>query len=235
MLKRLILSLLAFGFAVTAHAMGVEDDPLLAMVKLDKLEVHDNSDGPNPWSWKADAWLGRDLHKLWLKTEGEYHDGDTEEMELQLLYSRAITPFWDLQLGARRDFKPEPERDWLVVGVNGLAPFLFEVDAALFIGEGERLAARLDAEYEYMFTQRLVLIPEMEANLYSKDDAQRGTGNGLSDLTLGLRLAYEVRREFAPYIGYSWSALYGDTADYAEAAGIDRRSGAWVAGFKGWF
>ncbi|MGM0595210.1 MAG: copper resistance protein B [Pseudomonadota bacterium] len=235
MLNRIVLPMLALGFSATVHAMGVEDDPLLAMVKLDKLEVHENSDGPNPWSWKADAWVGRDLHKLWLKTEGEYHDGETEEMELQLLYSRAITPFWDLQLGARRDFKPEPERDWLAIGVNGLAPYLFEVDAALFFGEDSRAAARLDAEYEYLFSQRLVLIPELEANLYSKADEELGIGKGLADLTLGLRLAYEVRREFAPYIGYSWTGLYGDTADYAEAVGSDTSEGAWVAGIKAWF
>lgn len=232
MLKQLLP--LALCASSTAFAAGMEDDPLLTMVKLDKLEVHETDDG-NPWAWKADAWIGRDLHKLWLKTEGEYHDGETEEAELQLLYSRAITPFWDLQLGARRDFKPEPERDWLAIGVNGLAPYMFEVDAALFFGEDERMAARLDAEYEYMFTQRLVLIPEMEANLYSKADEELGIGSGLADLTLGLRLAYEVRREFAPYVGYTWTGLYGDTADYAEAAGGDSRSDAWVAGIKAWF
>jgi copper resistance protein B len=232
MLKRLLL--LALCVPAVAIAAGMEDDPLLAMVKIDKLEVHETDDG-NPWELKADAWIGKDLHKLWLKTEGEVHEGETEEAELQLLYSRAISPFWDLQVGARRDFKPEPERDWLAIGINGLAPYLFEVDAALFFGEEGRSAARLDAEYEYMFTQRLVLIPELEANLYGKEDEELGIGSGLSDLTLGLRLGYEIRREFAPYIGYTWSGLYGDTADYAEAAGADTQSRAWVAGIKLWF
>lgn len=232
MIKRMIPLALCLPTAV--FAAGMEDDPLLAMVKIDKLEVHDTDDG-NPWELKADAWIGKDLNKLWIKTEGEYHDGETEEAELQLLYSRAISPFWDLQVGVRRDFKPEPERDWFALGINGLAPYMFEVDAALFYGEDQRVAARLDAEYEYLITQRLELIPELEANIYSKDDEELGIGSGLSDLTLGLRLAYVLRREFTPYVGYSWTGLYGDTADYAEAAGEDTSSGAWVAGIKAWF
>lgn len=234
MLKRLLALPLTLCVCTTGFAAGMDDDPLLSMVKIDKLEVHENKNG-NPWALKADAWLGRDLNKLWIKAEGEYHDGETEEAELQLLYSRAITPFWDLQLGARRDFRPEPQRDWFALGINGLAPYLFEVDAALFFGEEQRFAARLDAEYEYLITQRLILIPELEANLYSKEDEELGIGRGLSDLTLGLRLAYVIRREFEPYVGYSWTGLYGDTADYAEAADEDTSSGAWVAGFKAWF
>lgn len=232
MLKRLLP--LALFLPTASFAAGMNDDPLLAMVKIDKLEVHETDDG-NPWAWKADAWVGKDLNKLWFKTEGEYHDGETEEAEVQLLYSRAISPFWDLQVGGRRDIKPEPERDWLAIGVNGLAPYLFEVDAALFFGEEERIAARLDAEYEYMFSQRLELVPELEANLYSKADEELGIGSGLADLTLGLRLGYQVRREFAPYVGVTWTGLYGDTADYAEAAGGDTSSSAWVAGIKAWF
>lgn len=233
MLKQHLL-LLMLCASTTAFAAGMEDDPLLAMVKIDKLEVHETEDG-NPWALKADAWIGKDLHKFWLKTEGEIHEGETEEAELQLLYSRAITPFWDLQVGARRDFKPEPERDWLAIGVNGLAPYLFEVDTALFIGKEGRSAFRLDAEYEYLITQRLELIPELEANLYGNDDEELGIGKGLSDLTLGLRLGYVIRREFIPYIGYTWSGLYGDTANYTESAGEDTQSRAWVAGFKAWF
>lgn len=232
MIKQLLVLTLCLPAAV--FAAGMEDDPLLTMVKIDKLEVQDTNDG-NPVALKADAWLGKDLNKLWIKAEGDYNDGQTEEAELQLLYSRAITPFWDLQVGARHDYKPEPERDWLAIGINGLAPYMFEVDTVLFFGKDNRAAARLDAEYEYLFTQRLVLIPEMEANLYSKKDEALGIGSGLSDLTLGLRLAYEFRREFAPYVGYTWTGLYGDTADYAKSAGADTRSGAWVAGFKAWF
>jgi copper resistance protein B len=233
MMKRLLLPV-ALGFSTTALAMGMEDDPLIGMLKIDQLEVRDTEAG-NATAWKADAWLGKDLRKLWLKTEGEYLDGETEEAELQLLYSQAVSPYWDVQAGWRRDLRPTPTRDWLALGIMGLAPYLFEVDAALFVGEEGRGAARLDAEYEYLFSQRLVLTPELEANLYSKADPERGIGAGLSDLSLGLRLRYEIRREFAPYIGVHWTGLYGDTADYAEAAGGDSSEAVWVAGIRAWF
>ena len=233
MMKQLILPVL-LGFSGATLAMGMEDDPLIGMVKIDQLEVRDTDTG-NVTAWKADAWLGRDLNKLWLKTEGEYFEGETEEAELQLLYSRALSPFWDVQAGWRRDLRPTPTRDWLALGIMGLAPYLFETDLALFIGEGGRSAARLDAEYEYLLSQRLVLTPEVEMNLYSKDDPELGIGAGLSDVSLGLRLRYEIRREFAPYIGIHWIGLYGDTANYTKTAGGDTSELMWVAGFRAWF
>jgi len=103
-------------------------------------------------------------------------------------------------MGVRHDFKLEPKREWLAVGMNGIAPYMFKVDAALFVGKQGRSAMRLDAEYEYLFTQRLILVPELEANLYSKEDTELDVDKGLADLTLGLRLAYEIRREFTPYL-----------------------------------
>ncbi len=234
MKKRLLLPALLMGFSGTAFAMGIDDDPLLAMLKLDQLEIRDTDTG-NSTAWKADAWAGYDLNKLWLKTEGEYHDGETEEAELQLLYSRAISSFWDAQIGVRRDLRPAPSRDWAVLGIKGLAPYLFELDLTLFVGEQGRSAARLDAEYEYLITQRLILSPEAEVNLYGENDPETGLGAGLSDVTLGLRLRYEIRREFAPYLGIQWSGLYGKTADFAKAAGGDRSEAVGVAGIRAWF
>lgn len=232
MFKRMAVVMM-MGLPLISHAAGSNDDPTLAMLKVDQLEVRDTGD-ENPRVWNAQAWIGRDLNKVWLKTEGEVLNGETEEAEVQLLYSHAISPFWDVQFGVRRDIKPEPERNWAALGFKGLAPYLFDVDASLFVADEGRAAVRFDVEYEYMFTQRLVLIPEMELNLYNKDDREHGIGSGLSDLTLGVRLAYEIRREFAPYIGYTWTGLYGDTADYADAAGGDTSTGAWVAGLKFW-
>lgn len=233
MMKRLLLPL-PLCFSSTLFAVGMEDDPLLAMLMIEQLEVRDTDEG-NVTAWNAEAWLGKDLQKLWLKTEGEYHDGETEEAELQLLYSQALSSFWNSQIGWRRDLRPKPTRDWLALGIKGLAPYMFDVDLALFIGEEGRSSARLDAEYEYLFTQRLILSPEVEANLYGKDDPELGIGAGLSDVTLGLRLRYEIRREFAPYVGVQWSGLYGDTADFAEAAGGDTSESMWVAGIRAWF
>ena len=191
----------------------MQDDPILSKFNLELLEVHD-ADGSNPVTWEAEAWVGKDINKLWFKTEGERVNGETEEFELQALYSRAIDPYWDFQVGLRRDFKPE-SRNWAVAGFKGLAPYYFETDAALFIGESGRTALRLQSEYELMLTQKLVLAPEIELNLYGKDDPEVGIGSGLSDGSLGLRLRYEFTRQFAPYVGVEYSSKFGKTADFA--------------------
>jgi len=217
-----------------AAAAGMEDDPLLTKLMIDQLEWR-GGDDPDPLVLEAEAWIGRDLNKLWLKSDLEYVDDDTEEAELQLLYSRAVAPFWDLQLGWRRDIRPNPIRDWFAMGFKGVAPYWFEVDAAVFLGESGRSAARLDAEYELLFTQRLILTPELTLNLHGKDDPDTATGSGLSDLQLGLRLRYEIRPEFAPYIGLNWIRLFGGTADYARAEGADATDLQVVFGLRAWF
>ena len=213
---------------------GMEDDPILTKVFIDQLELR-ASDGDDPWVLDAQGWIGKDLHKIWLKTEVERVDGETEEAEVQALYSRAIAPYWDFQVGWRHDIRPNPSRDWLAVGVEGLAPYWFEVDAAAFIGEDEQIGARVEAEYEWMFTQRWVLSPELEVNLHSKNDEETGTGSGLSDLELGLRLRYEIRREFAPYIGVNWTKKFGNTADFARDEGEDTSDVQFVIGVRAWF
>lgn len=210
----LILSLVCLKPAFA----DMEADPLLSKIMIDKLEIREADDG-NPLAWDAEAWLGKDLNKLWLKTEGELLKGETEEAELQLLYSRAISPYWDLQLGWRGD----TDRNWAAIGIKGLAPYLFEVDASLFIGQSGRTAARLNAEYEILFTQRLILSPEIEMNFYGKDDPELGIESGLSDISTGLRLRYEIRREFAPYIGVNWLKQYmtdGDIQDTQLVIGV---------------
>ena len=233
MIKKTIAALMAIGLSTIASAGGA-DDPLLYMVMIDKLEVR-NTDGPNPLVLDADAWIGYDLNKIWFKTEVEHVDGKTEEAEVQFLYSRAIAPFWDFQAGWRRDIKPKPNRDWLSLGFKGLAPYLFEVDARLFVGESGRVGARLEAEYEYLFTQRLILSPEIEMSVHSKDDEEVGIGSGLSDMELGLRLRYEVRREFAPYIGVNWTKKFGQTADFARDEGEETSDVQFVVGIRSWF
>jgi copper resistance protein B len=221
---------------VSVHlaAAGMGDDPLLIKVMVDKLEWRDAA-GDDPLVWDADAWVGKDRDKLWLKTEGEYLDGKTQEAEVQALYSRAFAPYWDLQAGWRHDFEPQPERDWFAFALKGLAPYWFEVDATLFAGGNGQLAARLDAEYELLFTQRLILAPEIELNLHGKDDPRTGVGSGVSDLDLGLRLRYEIRREFAPYIGVNWSKKFGKTADFAEEEGETTDDVQFVLGVRAWF
>jgi len=227
----LIAISLSPGFS---SAGGMDDDPLLTMLVVEQLEIR-ATEGEDPLVWEAEGWIGKDLDKLWIKTEGEYVDDRVEEAELQMLYSRAVAPFWDLQLGWRHDIRPTPKRDWLAFGLKGLAPYYFDIDAALFVGDTGRTAARLQAEYELMLTQKLVLIPEIELNLYGKNDSETGTGAGLSDLEAGVRLRYELRREFAPYLGLNWTRLYGKTADFARDEGEDVDDIQLVFGVSFWF
>jgi len=226
----LFLTFNSMNFALA----GGKDDPVLGTVLIDQLEVRDGGEN-NPLVLGGQGWIGRDLQKLWFKAEVERADGETEEAELQALYSQAIAPFWDVQVGLRQDFQPTPSRSWAVIGLQGLAPYSFEVDAALFVDDSNHTAFRLEAEYELLFTQRLILSPEIEVNLYGQNDADLGIGSGLSDVEAGLRLRYEIRREFAPYIGVNWSKSFGNSADFARSKGEKTNDVQWVIGVRAWF
>lgn len=211
-----------------------KDDPLLVMGKLDQFEVR-STEGEDPLVLEGQAWFGYDLNKLWLKADVEREDDESEGVEIQALYSHAISAFWDVQAGLRKDFIPTPDRTWGVIGIQGLAPYKFEVDAALFVGESGRSAARFEAEYELLFTQRLILTPEIEVNAYGQNDVDTGNGSGLADVELGLRLRYEVRREIAPYVGVNWEKKYGNTADFTELQGGEVEDTQFVVGVRAWF
>lgn len=234
-----IKKLLATGALIAALPTSptvlasAEDDPLLFMVNIDQLEKRNGDE--NPVVLEAQAWAGYDLHKLWVKTEVERVEDKYEEVEWQFLYSRAISPFWNLELGLRNNSIPRPERNWSVIGLHGLAPYYFEIDTALFIGESGRSALRFEAEYELMLTQRWVIIPELELNFFGKTDEETETGSGLANSELGLRLAYEFRREFAPYIGVNWEKKYGKTADFAEEDDESTDDTQFVIGVHLWF
>lgn len=227
-----LLASLTSTVSISAVAGG-KDDPLLTMVLVDEFEIRDADD--QPLVLEGQGWVGKDLQKLWLKTEFERVDGNTEEAELQALYSRSVARYWDFQLGLRKDFKPTPDRSWAVIGWQGLAPYFFEIDTALFVGESGRTALRLEAEYELLFTQRLILTPDIEINFYGHNDEDLGVGSGLSDVQAGLRLRYEIRREFAPYIGVKWFRKYGNTADFARSGGEDIDDTQLVIGIRAWF
>jgi len=233
MLKQLggiIFSVALFNNAYAAMA----DDPILTKVMINQLEVR-HTNGPDPVVWDAQLWVGQDLNKFWLKTEGEYVDDELEEAEVQALYSRAIAPYWDLQIGWRHDFRPKPNRDWLVLAIEGLAPYFFEVNAAVFVGESGQISASIEAEYEIMLTQQWVLSPEVEIAAFTKNDEELEVGSGLSGMDLGLRLRYEITREFAPYIGVNWTKKFGQTASYAREHDEDTSDVQVVAGIRVWF
>ena len=232
--RRLLVTGLLVATVCDARAMGIEDDPLLFTVFAEQLEWRAQG-GDSGFAWDVDAWLGYDVNKAWLKTEGETEDGSTEKAEAQLLYSRAIAPFWDLQAGWRREFQPGPDRDWLALGVQGLAPYHFHVDASVFIGTSGRTAARLEAEYDLRLTQRWILAPNLELDAHGEDDRERGIGSGLSSGELGFRLRYEIRRRIAPYAGIHWERKFGNTADFAREDGESTSGWRWVLGVRAWF
>lgn len=233
-MKTKILSvLLGCVLSTSLYAMG-EDDPLITKVMIDQLEKR-ITDGEDPLVLEATVWIGKDLNKLVIKADVEQVNGETEELELQALYSRAIAPFWDFQIGVRQDQKPTPSREWLAIGFQGLAPYWFEIDTTLFIGDKDQVGLRFSAEYEWMLTQRWVLSPEVEFNFHSKSEQVRGIGAGLTDSQVGLRLRYEIRREFAPYIGINWNKKYGDTASFAKIDGEKASDAQFVVGIRSWF
>ena len=183
----------------------------------------------------AEGWVGGDYHKLWFKSEGDMARGHTEEAEIQALYARAIAPFWNLQMGVRHDIQPSPSRTFAVLGIEGLAPLWFEVDAASFVSTDGDVSFRLEAEYDLLLTQRLILQPRIETNLAIQDAHKWGIGEGMNDIDLGLRLRYEIRREFAPYIGVSWQRKIGETATLARDEGENLDAVSFVTGLRLWF
>jgi copper resistance protein B len=205
-------------------------------VLIDSIEASfgDSADG---YSWGAQGWTGGDINRFWWKTEGEGEiNGTLHEAEVQALYSRAIAPFWDVQAGVRQDFRPDgDDTTHLTVGVQGVAPYWFEMSAAAFLSTEGDLTARAEAEYDQRITQKWILQPAIEVALSASDIPELEIGSGLTSVTAGLRLRYEIRKEFAPYVGVEWTRSLGDTADYAKARGQDPEDTRFVVGIKAWF
>jgi copper resistance protein B len=194
--------------------MDMHDDASQAMLLLDQLEYANGYGGNGP-VWDAEAWYGNDSDKLWLRSEGEGSRGRIDEGDLEAFWNHPVSAFWSTQLGLRHDLGLGPQRNWAAFGLEGLAPYWVELEATAYASESGRLAARLRAEYSLRFTQRWILQPEFEANLYSKDDPAQRIGSGISNAQLGLRLRYEITRQFAPYLGVVWTRHFGATADFA--------------------
>jgi copper resistance protein B len=217
-----------------AAQMQMDDRKTVGKVLFDQLEWRDTSGG-NAAVWEAQAWYGGDYNKVWFKSEGERTRGTTQDARAELLWDRIFSRWWSVQAGVREDFGQGPPRTWAAFGVEGLAPYWFAVEATAYVGEQGRTAARVKTDYDLLFTQRLILQPELEANLYGKNDQARGVGAGLSDVQVALRLRYEIRREVAPYVGVAWLRRFGNSADFARAAGDDPSELQWVAGLRVWF
>lgn len=231
---------LLFDPAVMAAArkqlLAENGDVRTTAVLIDTLEASFD-DGEEGYSWNAQGWTGGDINRFWWKTEGEgAFDGKLHDAEVQALYSRAVAPFWDVQTGVRQDFRPDgDDTTHLTLGVQGVAPYWFEMSAAAFLSTEGDLTARAEAEYDQRLTQKWILQPAIEITLSASDIPELEMGSGLTSVTAGLRLRYEIRKEFAPYVGVEWSRSFGDTADYAKARGDDVEATRFVVGIKTWF
>lgn len=206
-----------------------------SLILADRFELHSGS-GEEIYLWDVQGWYGSDINKVWLKSEGDGAMGDDlGSAELQVLYSRAIAPFFDLQAGVRHDVRPDPERSHVVLGLQGLLPYVFEIDAAAFLSNKGDLTGRVEGELDLQINQRLILEPRVELNVAAQEIPELRIGSGVGSIEAGLRLRYEIRREIAPYTGIEWERKFGDTGDFARAAGEDRDGWRVIVGVKSWF
>lgn len=206
-----------------------------SQLMIDRLEYRAQK-GHDGYHWEGEGWIGGDINRLAIKSEGEGTVGGAfENAEVQALYSRAIDPWWNIVGGVRQDFRPQPQRTYATIGIEGLAPYWFEVEGQLFLSHKGDAHLRLEGSYDQRITQRLILQPAVEVNLAAQDVPEIGVGSGLSDIELGLRLRYEIAREFAPYVGVNWERKFGDTARFARAEGDGASATSLVMGIRFWF
>ena len=203
-------------------------------IQIDRAEVQ-VQEGATAYLWDVQGYSGGPTSRFWFKSEGEGDFGDRiEDAEVQALWSRAVGPYWDAQIGVRQDLAG-PDTTHAVVGIQGLAPYMFEIDAALFVSTRGDVTARIEAELDQRITRRLIIQPRAEISLSAQDIPRLGIGAGMDSAEIGLRLRYEIVREFAPYIGIEqgWRLVNG--ADFARAAGEDSRTTRLIAGIRFWF
>ena len=212
----------------------VHDDGVHWFALLNRLETWDADEG-DAFAWEGSGWIGTDLDRVWIRSEGESIDGSIESADVEVFYGRAIARWWDAVVGIRHDFGEDPSQTFAAVGVMGLAPYMFEVSATAYLGESGQFGANVEAEYDTLFTNRLILQSLVEADVWGKDDPRRGVGSGLSKIEVGFRLRYEFTRQFAPYIGVVRERVFGGTADLRRAQGGDIDDTRVVVGLRTWF
>ena len=214
----------------------MDDAPFLAHVLFDQLEERTGA-GNTRFRWDGEGWLGSDFNRLWLKSEGFADSASVRDGDHEALYDHPIPRlrYFDGQIGVRADLDSGPHRVWAAVGMEGLAPWFFEFAPTFYIRDDGHLAGRIVGSYDLLLTQRFILQPEAEFNLYSKDDPARRVGSGFSDLDAGLRLRYEFRRKFAPYLGWAYHGTYGNSALYTRQAHESTEASQFVFGLRLWY
>ncbi|MFA5941953.1 MAG: copper resistance protein B [Sinimarinibacterium sp.] len=225
----------ADGYEYTGMAGWEETDRVVfGKVLIDELEFLSGNEGEG-YAWSAQANYGNDADKLWLRSQGLKVPGELDPTTSgEAMWWRPYTAFWGTLLGLRQDFGPG-SHTYAAAGVEGLAPYWFEIQATAYVGEDGRLSARFRGSYDLRITNRLILTPGLEANAYSRQENERNLGVGLGNVEAGLRLRYELHRKFAPYAGYVWERSLAGTADRRRAEGdpvIERR---FVAGLRLWW
>lgn len=222
-------------YAVPGPRLVMADEHRFASLHMDKLERRFTHKGEDSTAYGLQAWYGGTYDRLVLKAEGKIEGGKLEESRTELLWSHAISAYWDAQLGARLDAGEGPNRQWLAFGVQGLAPYWFELEATGYVGPSGRTALRLEASYELLLSQDITLEPSIEIQFFGKNDPARQIGSGLAEASAGLRLRYEFTPRFAPYVGVERSASFGRTADYIREDGGRAQQTRFVAGLRFWF
>jgi copper resistance protein B len=242
-------ALVAFASAAAAQTPAAKDEPTLSMEPTPPVmdrgifahaifnELEGRFNGSNTeFRWDGQGWVGTDYDKLWIKSEGTLQsNGTLDDGQQQFLYSRAVTTYFDLQGGLRSDIDSRPTRNWAAFGIQGLAPYFFDLELTGYVSGEGHLAGKLEASYDLLLTQRLILQPQIEVNLYSKADPARLVGAGFSDIDTGLRLRYEFTRNFAPYLGVVYEGKFGQTASYARRVGESTGDFRFVFGVRAWF
>lgn len=215
------------------HAM--HQPHVYSFVLLDHVEWQAGPDGRDGFTLDSKGWVGGDRNRLWFRAEADAGGGRMDDAQAHVLMGRQVARWWDVVAGIRQDWRPGPARTWAAIGVQGLAPYWFEVEATAYVGAAGRTHARFEVEYELLVTNRLIVQPLAEVEVFGRADPERGIGSGFSTSDLGLRVRYEIRREVAPYVGVTWARKHGETADAARTAG-ERTGGArLVAGLRAWF
>ncbi len=221
-------------FLLLSFESSAKDDPFLTMLSIDHFEV-----APGRYdalqTLEGELWGGYDFHKAVLSWDIEREDGDISESEWGLFYRTGISPFWDIDLGLKKDFKGTPSRNWGVISLSGTAPYYFEVAADVMVSNEGRWGASLEVEQELMITQQWVVMPSVELDFYAKEDETNEVGKGLSSLTWAMLLGYEIIREFTPYIGVRHFQRYGNTAKFVRHEGEPSSETLMVIGFEAWF
>ena len=228
-MKKLLLATSLLGFITTnSFAMEGEGDIFRSSLVVDKLEYQFSDEKAT--NWDVYGYAGYDINKIYIYSEGEKVKNESANSENQLVYSRAISPFWDAQIGAGYDKNEESHQTWGIIGLQGLSQYFFETRTTLLLGEDGNIGLRAEAEYDALLTQKLILTPSIQLSAYTKDNEEMGIGSGFSNITIGTRLRYEITREFAPYIGVEWNKNLGNTNDISSLDEVYA-----VVGMRFWF